>query len=125
MSEPGYHDALRLLCQDAGADLHRVLAVACEPVPARDPVVYLADFAWQVLVPLATGAAEQEMTGTMAGRAVVELTTRTGVLAVTVPHADRGRGTVRAGQAGRPLPGRWRLGAGGGGGRSECLPPTV
>jgi hypothetical protein len=23
MSEPGYHDALRLLCQDAGADLHR------------------------------------------------------------------------------------------------------
>ena len=29
MSEPGYHEALRLLCQDAGADLHRVLAVAC------------------------------------------------------------------------------------------------
>jgi hypothetical protein len=45
MSEPGYHEALRLLCQDAGVDLHRVLATACEPVPARDPVVYLADFA--------------------------------------------------------------------------------
>ena len=107
MSEPGYHDALRLLCQDAGADLHRVLAVACEPVPARDPVVYLADFACEVLVPLAVGAAEQEVAGTMAGRAfttgrpvtsdqdgpvrvwvpVVEQTTRTGVLAVTVPHA--------------------------------------
>jgi Stage II sporulation protein E (SpoIIE) len=107
MSEPGYHEALRLLCQDAGADLHRVLAAACEPVPAQDPVVYLADFACQVLVPLAVGAAEQEMAGTMAGRAfttgqpvtsgqdglvrvwvpVVEQTTRTGVLAVTVPHA--------------------------------------
>jgi hypothetical protein len=108
MSEPGYHDALHLLCQDAGADLHRVLAVACEPVPARDPVVYLADFACQVLVPLAAGAAGQEVAGTMAGRAfttgqpvisdrngpvrvwvpVVEQTTRTGVLAVTVPHAS-------------------------------------
>jgi serine phosphatase RsbU (regulator of sigma subunit) len=108
MSEPGYHDALRLLCQDAGADLHRVLAAACEPMLARDPVVYLADFASQVLVPLAAGAAEQEVAGTMAGRAfttgqpvtgdqdglvrvwvpVVEQTTRTGVLAVTVPHAD-------------------------------------
>src|SRR6201994_1920720 len=107
MSEPGYHEALRLLCQDAGADLHRVLAAACEPVPARDPVVYLADFACQVLVPLAADTAEQEMAGTMAGRAfttgqpvisdqdglirvwvpVVEQTTRTGVLAVTVPHA--------------------------------------
>jgi hypothetical protein len=107
MSEAGYHDALGVLCQDAGADLHRVLAAACEPVPARDPVVYLADFACQVLVPLAGGAAEQEIAGTMAGRAfitgrpvigdqdgpvrvwvpVVEQTTRTGVLAVTVPHA--------------------------------------
>src|SRR5690349_20768670 len=108
MSEPGYHDALRLLCQDAGADLHRVLAVACEPVPARDPVVYLADFACEMLVPLAAGAADQEVAGTMAGRAfttgrpvtsdrdgpvrvwvpVVEQTTRTGVLAVTVPRAS-------------------------------------
>ncbi len=108
MSEPGYHDALRVLCHEAGADLHRVLAAACEPVPAWDPVVYLADFACQLLFPLDAGAAEQEMAGTMAGRAfttgqpvtsdrdgsvrvwvpVVELTTRTGVLAVTVPHAD-------------------------------------
>jgi hypothetical protein len=107
MSERGYHGALRALGQDAGADLHRVLAAACEPVPARDPVVYLADFACEVLVPLAAGAAEQEVAGTLAGRAfttgrpvtsdqdgsvrvwvpVVELTTRTGVLAVTVPHA--------------------------------------
>ncbi len=107
MSEPGYHDALGVLCRDAGADLHRVLAVAYEPVPARDPVVYLADFACQMLVPLAAGAAGQEVAGTMAGRAfttgrpvtsdrdgpvrvwvpVVEQTTRTGVLAVTVPHA--------------------------------------
>ena len=67
MSEAGYHDALGVLGQDAGADLHRVLAAAGEPVPARDPVVYLADFACQVLVPLAGGAAGQEIAGTMAG----------------------------------------------------------
>jgi hypothetical protein len=108
MSKPGYHDAFRVLCQDAGGDLHRVLAAACEPVPAWDPVVYLADFAHQVLFPLTAGLEEQEVAGTMAGRAfttgepvtsqrdgsvrvwvpVVEQTTRTGVLAVTVPHAD-------------------------------------
>ncbi len=107
MNEPGYHDALRVLCRDAGGDLHRVLAAACEPVPAWDPVVYLADFAHQVLFPLAAGVAEQDVAGTMAGRAfttgqpvtsqrdgsvrvwvpVVEQTTRTGVLAVTVPRA--------------------------------------
>ena len=107
MNEPGYHDALRVLCHDAGGDLHRVLAAACEPVPAWDPVVYLADFAHQVLFPLAAGVAEQDVAGTMAGRAfttgqpvtsqrdgsvrvwvpVVEQTTRTGVLAVTVPRA--------------------------------------
>jgi hypothetical protein len=107
MGEPGYHDALQVLCQDAGGDLHRVLAVACGPVPAWDPVVYLADFGHQMLFPLAADAAEQEMAGSMAGRAfstgqpvtserdgsvrvwvpVVEQTTRTGVLAVTVPHA--------------------------------------
>lgn len=107
MSEPGYHDALRVLCHDAGVDLHRVLAAACEPVPAWDPVVYLADFAHQVLFPLTAGVDGQEVAGTMPGRAfitgqpvtsdrdgsvrvwvpVVEQTTRTGVLAVTVPHA--------------------------------------
>ena len=108
MSEPGYHDALRVLRHDAGGDPHRVLAAACEPVPAWDPVVYLADFAHQVLFPLAAGVAEQDVAGTMAGRAfttgqpvtsqrdgsvrvwvpVVEQTTRTGVLAVTVPRAE-------------------------------------
>ena len=108
MSEPGYHDALRVLCHDAGGDVRRVLAAACEPVPAWDPVVYLADFAHKMLFPLAVGVAGQDVAGTMAGRAfttgqpvisqrdgsvrvwvpVVEQTTRTGVLAVTVPHAD-------------------------------------
>src|SRR5689334_24903932 len=103
MSEPGYHGALRILCDDASGGLHRVLAAACEPVPAWDPVVYLADFAHQVLFPLTAGLEEQEVAGTMAGRAfttgepvtsqrdgsvrvwvpVVEQTTRTGVLAVT------------------------------------------
>ena len=108
MSEPGYHDALRVLCDDAGVDLHRVLTAACERLPAWDPVVYLADFAFQVLVPLAADVAGQDVAGTMAGRAfttgqpvasprdgsvrvwvpVVEQTTRTGVLAVSVPDAD-------------------------------------
>ena len=108
MSKPGYHDALRVLGDDAGVDLHRVLTAACEPLPAWDPVVYLADFAFQVLLPLAAGVAEQDVAGTMAGRAfttgqpvisprdgsvrvwvpVVEQTTRTGVLAITVPDAS-------------------------------------
>jgi Stage II sporulation protein E (SpoIIE) len=108
MSEPGYHDALRVLCDDVGVDLYRVLTAACEPLPAWDPVVYLADFAFQVLLPLAADVAGQDVAGTMAGRAfttgqpvtsprdgsvrvwvpVVEQTTRTGVLAVTVPDAD-------------------------------------
>jgi hypothetical protein len=52
-----------------GAGLYRVLAAACEPVPAWDPVVYLADFACRVLVPLAAGAAGQEVAGTVAAAA--------------------------------------------------------
>lgn len=107
MSEPGYQDALRVLCDDAGVDLHRVLTAACTPLPAWDPVVYLVDFAFETLFPLAADVAGQDVAGTMAGRAfttgqpvtspregsvrvwvpVVEQTTRTGVLAVTVPDA--------------------------------------
>src|ERR1700722_1716924 len=107
MSQAGYAEALRLLRQGAGGDLQHVLAAACEPLPAWDPVIYLADFANLVLVPLAEGIAEEEVGATMAGRAftsgqpvtserdgavrvwvpVVEQTTRTGVLAVTVPAA--------------------------------------
>lgn len=84
-----------------------MLAAACGPVPAWDPVVYLADFAFEVLFPLAAGVPEEQVAGTMAGRAfttgqlvtsawdgtfrvwvpVVEQTTRTGVLAITVPDA--------------------------------------
>jgi serine phosphatase RsbU (regulator of sigma subunit) len=109
MGQPGYSDALGVLRQAAGGDLHRVLAAACAPVPAWDPVIYLADFAHQVLFPLAEGVAEEEVATTMAGRAfaagqpvssqrdgsvrvwvpVVEQTTRTGVLAVTVPDASQ------------------------------------
>src|SRR5579859_4301377 len=108
MGVPGYPEAFRVLCQDAGADLHRVLAAACGPVPAWDPVVYLADFGHEVLFALAAGVAEEQVAGTMAGRAfttgqpvtsardgsvrvwvpVLEQTTRTGVLAITVHEAD-------------------------------------
>src|ERR1700722_1105500 len=108
MSQAGYAEALRLLGQGAGGDLQHVLAAACEPLPAWDPVIYLADFANLVLVPLAEGIAEEEVGATMAGRPfttgkpvtsqrdgsvrvwvpVVEQTTRTGVLAITVPEAS-------------------------------------
>jgi serine phosphatase RsbU (regulator of sigma subunit) len=108
MGVPGFPDALRVLSRDAGCDLHQVLAAACGPVPAWDPVVYLADFAHTVLFPLAADVAEERVAGTMAGRTfttgqpvasagdgsarvwvpVVEQTTRTGVLAITVPEAS-------------------------------------
>jgi serine phosphatase RsbU (regulator of sigma subunit) len=107
MPVPGYPDALRVLSQDAGGDVHSVLAAACTRLTAWDPLVYLADLRHQTLFPLADGLPGQEIAGTMAGRAfatgqpvtsrldgsvrvwvpVVEQTTRTGVLAVTVPQA--------------------------------------
>jgi Stage II sporulation protein E (SpoIIE) len=108
MREPGYAEALGVLRRDTGYDLDRVLAVACGPLPAWDPVLYLADFAHRVLFPLAAGVDEENVAGTMAGRAfttgqpviserdgsvrvwvpVVEQTARTGVLAITVPQAS-------------------------------------
>jgi len=106
--EPGYSDALRVLRDAAGGDLQRVLAAACEPLSAADPVVYLSDFSGNLLLPLAAGVAEEDVAGSMAGRAfssgqpvsadrdgavrvwvpVTEQASRTGVLAVTVPRAD-------------------------------------
>ena len=111
MTMPGFADALRLLCQEAGGDVDRVLAVACDPLPAKDPLVYLADYSRMVLYPLTQGVAEEDVAGTMAGRAfttqqpvtagqsgrsgdgqrvwvpVLEQTNCTGVLALTVPEA--------------------------------------
>ena len=108
MSMPGFPDALRVLSQDAGGDVHRVLAAACGPVPAWDPVVYLADFARTALFPLAPLLPAEEVAGTLAGRAfttgqpvagsqeedgqrvwvpVLDQTACTGVLALTVPDA--------------------------------------
>jgi hypothetical protein len=106
MREPGYSDALRVLREDAGRDLQNVLAVAGEPIPAWDPVVYLGDFSGNVLFPLADGVDKEDVEGSMAGRAftagqtvvfargdavrvwvpVTEHASRTGVLAVTVPN---------------------------------------
>lgn len=105
---PGFPAALRALCQDAGRDVHGVLAAACEPLSAREPVVYLADFSRMALLPLAPRLPAEEVAGTLAGRAfttgrpvaanagqdgqrvwvpVLEQTTCTGVLALTVPEA--------------------------------------
>jgi serine phosphatase RsbU (regulator of sigma subunit) len=104
MREPGYSDALRVLRDSAGGDLHHVIAAACAPVPAWDPIVYLGDFSGQQLFPLTAADATEEVAGSMAGRAfstgqpvttgrddgirvwvpVSEQASRTGVLAVTV-----------------------------------------
>jgi serine phosphatase RsbU (regulator of sigma subunit) len=108
MREPGYSDALRVLRDTAGGDLHHVIAAACEPVPAWDPVVYLGDFAGEELLPLTAGQATEAVAGSMAGRAfstgqpvtserddgiriwvpVSEQASRTGVLAVTIGDDD-------------------------------------
>ena len=106
---PGFPEALRVLRQDAGGDVHRVLAAACGPVPAWDPVVYLADFSRTVLFPLVQKLPPEQVTGTLAGRAfatgqpvagsseqggqrlwvpLMEQTSRTGVLALTVAEAS-------------------------------------
>ena len=108
MREPGYSDALRVLRDAAGGDLLHVIAAACQPIPAWDPVVYLGDFSGQLLIPLTAGTATEDVAGSMAGRAfstgqpvsskrdgavrvwvpVSEQASRTGVLAVTVPDAS-------------------------------------
>jgi hypothetical protein len=108
MREPGYSDALRILREVTGGDLHQVLAAACGALPAWDPVIYLGDFSGEVLLPLAAEVAEEAVAGSMAGRTfttgqpvtterggavrvwvpVTEQASRTGVLAVTVSQAS-------------------------------------
>jgi serine phosphatase RsbU (regulator of sigma subunit) len=103
MREPGYSDALRVLRDAAGGDLRRVITAACEAIPAWDPVVYLRDFSGEKLLPLAGGAGQEDVAGSMPGRAfstgqpvtsarddgirvwvpVSEQASRTGVLTVT------------------------------------------
>ncbi len=109
MGDFAYTEALRALAADASADLGRLLAAAC--APACDPVVYLADFSRQVLIPLAAGVPQEPVEGTLPGRVfatgepavsagdgharvwvpVVELTARVGVLAVSLPDAGPDR----------------------------------
>jgi Stage II sporulation protein E (SpoIIE) len=109
MEEAGYAEALRVVLEGGESDLGRVMAAACAPLPAWDPVVYLADFSRKVLLPLAAGMAREDVAGTLAGRTftsgepvtsdrggsvrvwvpMVEQTSRTGVLAVTMPRADQ------------------------------------
>jgi serine phosphatase RsbU (regulator of sigma subunit) len=108
-----YAHALEVLRRGGDADLHRVLLAAVESVGGRDPVVYLVDFAHRELMPLPVSVSgpiplEEEVTGTLAGRAFVtgkavaavrddhvrvwvpllEGTERTGVLAVSVSDAS-------------------------------------
>jgi hypothetical protein len=108
MREPGYSDALRVLRDAAGGDLHHVIDAACKAVPAWGPVVYLGDFSGEQLLPMTVGVPDEEVAGSMAGRAfstgepvtserddgirvwvpVSEQASRTGVLAVTVGDDD-------------------------------------
>jgi hypothetical protein len=102
----GYTGALAVLSRQASVDLGRLIAETCGT--DRDPVVYLADFARQLLLPLAAGVPAEPVTGTLAGRVfttgqpavstpangtarvlvpVLEQTARIGVLAVSVPDA--------------------------------------
>jgi hypothetical protein len=99
--------------QSIDIDLSGALLAALEPLDGRDPVVYLADFAHQVLIPVPTATTEvapavEPIPSTMAGRAfitsqpvtaerddgmrvwvpLVHGAMRTGVLAVTVPDAS-------------------------------------
>jgi hypothetical protein len=107
MAEFGYTGALEVLSRRASVDLGRLLAAASGTDP--DPVVYLADFARLVLLPLTAGVPEEPVTGTLAGRVfttgqpvvgaaadgtalvwvpVLEQTARIGVLAVGVPDPN-------------------------------------
>ena len=66
MAEFGYSGALEVLSRRASVDLDRLLAGGCGT--GQGPVVYLADFARQVLLPLAGGVPAEAVTGTLAGR---------------------------------------------------------
>ncbi len=106
--EDGYSEALRVLGSGAGS-LEDILALACASVPAWDPLVYLADFSGRRLIPLAAGRGAEDAAGAVPGRVfstgqpvtaedpdgqvriwvpVMEGSTRTGVLAVAVAHAE-------------------------------------
>jgi hypothetical protein len=107
MTEFTYTRALQALSQHAYVDIDRLLAGAC--TPGWDPVVYLADFAREVLLPLTAGVPKEPVAGTAAGRVfstgeaaavprgghvrvwvpVTEQTARIGVLGVSLPDADQ------------------------------------
>jgi hypothetical protein len=108
MAEFAYARALQALSRHASVDVDRLLAAAC--APAWDPVVYLADFARETLLPLSAGVAAEPVAGTAAGRVfttgepaaeprrghqrawvpVTEQTARIGVLAVSLPDGEAG-----------------------------------
>jgi hypothetical protein len=113
MAEFAYARALQALSAHASVDIDRLLAAAC--TPAWDPVVYLADFGREVLLPLSAGIVEEPIAGTTAGRVfttgepavvrrsgharvwvpVPEQTARIGVLAVSLPDPAPGPGDIK------------------------------
>ena len=103
MGMPGFPEALRVLCHDAGGDLRQVLAAACEPVPASDPVVYLADFAHMVLFPLAAGVGRGAGGGDDGGPGRSPPASR-----LPAPGTARSSGVGAGGGTDHPGPGCWR-----------------
>ncbi len=109
--EFAYARALEALAGHASLHVDRLLAAAC--TPAWNPVVYMADFSREILLPVSEGHAPEPVTDTPAGRTfftgktsavtangytrlwvpVTEQTARIGVLALSV--ADHDPETIR------------------------------
>jgi hypothetical protein len=108
MTEFAYSRALQALSSQASTDIDRLLAAAC--TPGWDPIVYLADFSRETLLPLTAGVPEENVYDTPGGRTfttgepsvvarkgsvriwvpVTEQTARIGVLALSLPDGDPG-----------------------------------
>jgi hypothetical protein len=109
MGEFTYTEALRVLSRGASVDPDQMLAAVC--TPAAGPVVYLADFSRQSLLPVTADLPPEDVAGTLAGRVftggeavtsvrdghvrvwvpVMEQTARIGVLALSFPQSAGGR----------------------------------
>ncbi|HVT67591.1 MAG TPA: PP2C family protein-serine/threonine phosphatase [Trebonia sp.] len=113
MAEFAYAKALQALTAHASVDVDRLLAAGC--TPAWDPVVYLADFAREVLLPVTASVPPEPVASSPAGGVfitgesavtrqaghtrvwvpVTEQTARIGVLAVSLPGPGPTREDIR------------------------------
>jgi hypothetical protein len=109
MGEFTYTEALRILSCGVPVDPDQLLGAVC--TPAAGPVLYLADFSRQALLPVTADLPPEDVAGTLAGRVftggeavtsvrdghvrvwvpVMEQTARVGVLALSFPRSAGGR----------------------------------